>query len=113
MKKEKKIKIILALTYIIAIAAFLFASLLLIIGCRSPEFTSALMYVNENNHEKAEAFFNKALIIEPENALVPYFYAYFDLKKKSTYLLLPKIHLLGQHHKLKYQVFQHFFLQYL
>ena len=57
------------------ITVFLSASLLLIIGCRSPEFTSALMYVNENNHEKAEEFFNKALIIEPENALVPYFYA--------------------------------------
>ena len=48
---------------------------MLLTGCRSPEFTSALMYVNENNLVKAEEFFKKALIIEPENALVPYLYA--------------------------------------
>ena len=52
-----------------------FISILLFMGCKSPEFTSALMYVNENNLEKAEEFFEKALIIEPENALVPYLYA--------------------------------------
>ena len=53
----------------------IFLALVLMTGCRSPEFTSALMYVNENNLEKAEEFFKKALIIEPENALVPYLYA--------------------------------------
>ncbi len=57
------------------ISVLLFLTLILLTGCRSPEFTSALMYVNENNLEKAEDFFKKALIIEPENALVPYLYA--------------------------------------
>ena len=40
-------KQIIILTYI---------SILLFTGCKSPEFTSALMYVNENNLEKAEEF---------------------------------------------------------
>jgi tetratricopeptide (TPR) repeat protein len=57
------------------ISIIVFTVLMLLTGCRSPEFTSALMYVNENNLEKAEEFFEKALIIEPENALVPYLYA--------------------------------------
>ncbi len=42
------------------------------VACNSPEFTSAKMYVNENNLEKAEEFFKMAMNIEPENALVPY-----------------------------------------
>ncbi|MAJ45020.1 MAG: hypothetical protein CMF96_09805 [Candidatus Marinimicrobia bacterium] len=49
--------------------------IILFTGCKSPEFTSALMYVNENNLGKAEEFFKKALIVEPDNALVPYLYA--------------------------------------
>tara|TARA_B100001029_G_scaffold16819_1_gene11237 strand:- start:3181 stop:4233 length:1053 start_codon:yes stop_codon:yes gene_type:complete len=57
------------------VSILIFTSIILFTGCKSPEFTSALMYVNENNLEKAEEFFKKALIIEPENALVPYLYA--------------------------------------
>lgn len=53
----------------------LICCLLVFYGCRSPEFTSALMYVNEKNMEKAEEYFKQALTIEPENSLVPYYYA--------------------------------------
>ena len=48
---------------------------MLMVGCNSPEFTSAKMYVNEGNLEKAEEFFLAALKVEPENALVPFLLA--------------------------------------
>ena len=53
----------------------LICCLLVFSSCRSPEFTSAMMYVNENNMEQAEEYFKQALTIEPENSLVPYYYA--------------------------------------
>jgi len=52
-----------------------FVLILFMLGCESVEFRSAKMYVNENNMEKAEEFFLKALQTEPENALVPYLLA--------------------------------------
>ncbi len=55
--------------------SIVFALILFMLGCESVEFRSAKMYVNENNMEKAEEFFLKALQTEPENALVPYLLA--------------------------------------
>ena len=49
--------------------------MLVMIACESVEFRSAKMYVNENNLEKAEEFYLKALNTEPENALIPYLLA--------------------------------------
>ena len=43
-----------------------------ILGCASEELTSARLYIQQENWEKAEEFLVKALEVEPENAEIPY-----------------------------------------
>ena len=43
-----------------------------ILGCASEELTSARLYIQQENCEKAEEFLVKALEVEPENAEIPY-----------------------------------------
>ncbi len=45
---------------------------LLFVGCTSQELTSAKLYIQQENWEKAEEFLLAALIVEPENPEVPY-----------------------------------------
>ena len=43
-----------------------------ILGCASEELTSARLYIQQENWEKAEEFLVKALEVEPENPEIPY-----------------------------------------
>jgi len=67
----------------------LFAALALIInqGCESQEFVSAKMYVQQEDLEKAEEFFLKALEVETEkdNAKIPYLLAKDVYAKQRRY----------------------------
>ncbi len=42
------------------------------LGCASEELTSARLYIQQENWEKAEEFLLKALKVEPENPEIPY-----------------------------------------
>ena len=63
-----KIKSVIPIIVIMA-AAFMFTA------CNSPEFTSAKMYVQQKQMDKAEIFFLKAMKTEPTNPEVPYLLA--------------------------------------
>ncbi len=56
-------KIILALLTLIVLG---------LVGCASEELTSAKLYIQQENWEKAEEFLVKALTVEPENPEIPY-----------------------------------------
>ena len=43
-----------------------------ILGCASEELTSARLYIQQENWEKAEEYLVKALEVEPENPEIPY-----------------------------------------
>ena len=45
-------------------------------ACESPEFTSAKLYVQQNNLDKAEEFFIKAMEKEPMNSQIPFMLGY-------------------------------------
>lgn len=46
--------------------------LVLLVGCVSEELTSARLYIQQENWEKAEDYLNRAMQVEPENPEVPY-----------------------------------------
>ena len=45
---------------------------LFILGCPSEEYTSAKLYLQQNDYEKAEEFLVKAMAVEPDNPEIPF-----------------------------------------
>ena len=43
-----------------------------IIGCASEELTSARLYIQQKNWDKAAEFLEKAMVVEPNNPEIPY-----------------------------------------
>jgi len=58
---------------------------LIIIRCSSQEYTSAKLYIQQLEWEKAEEFLIKSLAVEPENPEIPYQLGYhiYGLQKKD------------------------------
>ncbi len=59
-------------------------------SCNSPEYTSAKMYVQQENLPKAEEYFLKALDTEPTNPEVPFLLAIDVYQKQEKYDLVKK-----------------------
>ncbi len=57
--------------------AMLWLAAVIIIGCASQEYTSAKLYIQQQEWEKAEEFFIKAIEVEPENPEIPYKLGYY------------------------------------
>lgn len=57
---------------LLSVLSVLLGSILILWGCASQELTSAKLYIQQENWEKAEEFLIKALDTEPENPEVPY-----------------------------------------
>jgi tetratricopeptide (TPR) repeat protein len=55
------------------------------VGCSSQEYTSAKLYIQQQEWEKAEEFLIKAMDVEPENPEIPYQLGYhiYALQKKD------------------------------
>jgi len=55
------------------------------VGCSSEEYTSAKMYIQQQEWKKAEEFLIKAMDVEPENPEIPYQLGYhiYALQKKD------------------------------
>ena len=55
------------------------------VGCSSEEYTSAKMYIQQQEWKKAEEFLLKAMDVEPENPEIPYQLGYhiYALQKKD------------------------------
>ncbi len=51
--------------------------ILFIISCTSEEYTSAKLYLQQKDYEKAEEFLVKAMSVEPENPEIPYQLGHF------------------------------------
>ena len=77
----QKRKILLLLTLLLTMTFF---------ACNSPEYTSAKMYVQQGQLDKAEEFFLKALDIEPSNPEIPYKLANEIYQKQDKYRLAKK-----------------------
>ena len=62
---------------------------LIVFRCSSQEYTSAKLYIQQLEWEKAEEFLIKALVAEPENPEIPYQLGYhiYGLQKKDWMLL--------------------------
>ena len=45
---------------------------LFMISCTSEEYTSAKLYLQQNEYEKAEKFLIKAMVVEPDNPEIPF-----------------------------------------
>ena len=58
---------------------------LIVFRCSSQEYTSAKLYIQQLEWEKAEEFLIKALVAEPENPEIPYQLGYhiYGLQKKD------------------------------
>ena len=58
---------------------------LIVFRCSSQEYTSAKLYIQQSEWEKAEEFLVKALAVEPENPEIPYQLGYhiYALQKKD------------------------------
>ncbi|MFQ6604764.1 MAG: tetratricopeptide repeat protein [Fidelibacterota bacterium] len=54
------------------VPAILTIIVLALAGCASEELTSAKLYIQQENWEKAEEFLLKAMVVEPENPEIPY-----------------------------------------
>ena len=55
------------------------------VGCSSQEYTSAKLYIQQEEWKKAEEFLIKAIGVEPENPEIPYQLGYhiYALQKKD------------------------------
>ena len=56
-----------------------------ILGCASEELTSARLYIQQENWEKAEEFLIKALDVEPDNPEIPYLLGKMIYAKKKDW----------------------------
>ena len=58
---------------------------LIVIRCSSQEYTSAKLYIQQTEWEKAEEFLVKAIAVEPENPEIPCQLGYhiYALQKKD------------------------------
>ena len=66
------------------IVHLLFAAVIFV-GCSSQEYTSAKLYIQQEEWKKAEEFLIKAIGVEPENPEIPYQLGYhiYALQKKD------------------------------
>ena len=67
------------ITYTIMIMIFYF------VGCTSEELTSARLYIQQKNWEKAEEYLFKAMEVEPENPEVFYSLGKYIYAKKKDW----------------------------
>ena len=58
---------------------------IIFVGCSSQEYTSAKLYIQQEEWKKAEEFLIKAIDVEPENPEIPYQLGYhiYALQKKD------------------------------
>lgn len=58
---------------------------LIFTGCASEELTSARLYIQQKNWEKAEEYLLKAMVVEPENPEIPYLLGNLIYSKKEDW----------------------------
>ncbi len=63
----------------------IFIAGLIFTGCASEELTSARLYIQQKNWEKAEEFLIKAMAAEPENPEIPYLLGNLIYAKKENW----------------------------
>ena len=69
------------------------------VGCTSEELTSARLYIQQKNWEKAEEYLLKAMEVEPENPEVFYSLGKYIYAKKKDWENMNKMFDLDQYKK--------------